>query len=56
MDKVNRALLLEQLPEIIDTGTDDEQAAETIAHCVKGGDLDKENIDQRKKGVRDQNE
>jgi hypothetical protein len=54
VDQVNRALLLEELPEIIDTGTDDEQAAETIAHGMKGGHLDKENIDQRKKRVRDQ--
>lgn len=37
---------LEQFPEIIDAGADDEQATQCIGHCVESVALDKENIDQ----------
>ena len=49
--EVDRRRALEQFPEIINTGADDEQATQCVGHCVKAIALDKEDIYQGNSGI-----
>jgi hypothetical protein len=53
MDQVDAMFELEQFPEIINAGGDDQQAAQAIAHSMKDPDLDEKDIYQRKKRIGD---
>ena len=42
---------LEQFPEIVDAGADDEQATQCIGHCVESVALDKKDIGEGDDGI-----
>ena len=47
---------MEQLPEIIDAGANDEQTAQGVGHSMESGALDQEDIDHGDDGICQEND
>jgi hypothetical protein len=54
--KIDGGRPLEQFPEVIDAGDDDEQAAQGVSHCMESVALDQEDIRQGDDGICQEND